>query len=103
MLASAAASPLLDGVMRGLRDPDEDLRTQSARLLLAVRASSTVPGGDAEGAAALARRLAGAGGGALLREALQRAAEAVRGGEEGADPEELGRLTELLSWVDQAA
>ena len=101
--ASAAGSPLLNGLLGALSDEDEDLRTQSQRLLLGVRASADGPGADgsggAEAAAALARKLAECAGAAVIRQALQKSAEA---GAEAVDPEEGSRLRQLLEWVEKA-
>ena len=96
-----AASPLLRGLIAGLQDADEDLRTQSARLLLSVRSSASAAGGDKACADALARKTAACGGAAAMRAAMQRAGEAAAAGE-GSDPEESGRLKALLEWVEKA-
>lgn len=91
---------LLEKLLAALRDPDEDVRTQSTRLLIAVQTNSTAATGAtvAAGAAtamvaALAQRLGGAGGVVALQQALQRARD------EHGEPEELARLSSMLKWL----
>jgi hypothetical protein len=94
----SSAPPLLRGLLGSLVDEDEDLRTQSQRLLLAVRGLQQTDGGEV--AALLATRLGECDGVRVLRTALQKAGEAAAGGE--SDPEESSRLRQLLEWAEKA-
>jgi hypothetical protein len=83
---------LLTALLMAVSDEDEDVRTQSARLLLALCVSS-VPGGTRPVDAA---RFAAAGAADACGAALQRSVA-----DENADPEEAPRLRRLREAVGE--
>lgn len=93
LLAMRADEVLLVRLLDALRDDDEDVRTQSGRLLEKLVAAE--PAAEAANVN-VAARLAAAGGGAACGRALERAAAAEAG---STDPEEEGRLKRLAARI----
>jgi len=82
-VSTAADDALLTSLLGALTDDDEDVRTQTSRLLLTLSGAADVP-----------KRLAAAGGAEACARALARsAAMAVT----DRDPEEVGRITRLAA------
>jgi len=95
-IAAAADAPLLRALLDNLSGDDEDVRTQSARLLLAISGEGGTPTGARAG---VVGRLQAAGAADACTRALARTAGAAAG---SVDPEEEGRLKRLAAHLARA-
>lgn len=96
--ASSGSTSLPAALTAALTAEDEDTRTQAGRLMVAAAAQLAAGSSSAPSARALAGLVATAGGVEAARKAI---ATAEAAGAEG-DPEEVGRLRKLLSWMEGA-
>jgi len=96
--ACATGTALPAALVAALQSEDEDIRTQAARFTGAASNLQSSGASCASSAAALAGLMVAAGAVEKVRQALitAEAADAER------DPEEVGRLRNLLSWLEAA-
>jgi len=97
-VAAATDDALLNGLLDGVGHGDEDIRTQSSRLLLSLCGDGLAPGEQTSASTAFSTRLGELGGVARVSEAAQRATVA---GE--SDPDEKGRLERLVAYIGRDA
>lgn len=99
-IAAAVDDGMIRTLLSELSSEDEDVRTPTGRLLVAISGEGVAAADGVEACAALARRAASVGGEAVCEAALARVAAADA---ESVDPEEAGRLRLLAGRFKQHA